>query len=198
MAFGLRTGAARLSRGFPASLSRLAHAWRMLVAWRWGAPLAKTALAASGLVLLAAIGRSAFAGGGAASPGAATPPVLPTPSTLPIPSSAITPIAAPPSSAALAPLPVLSAADAPTRGRATAEDPVILNQATEPDLRRLPGVGPKRAQAILALRAHLGRFRQVEDLLRVKGIGRATLKKLRPIVRLESLPEPSRPDAGGT
>jgi competence protein ComEA len=43
------------------------------------------------------------------------------------------------------------------------------------------------------LRAHLGRFRAIEDLLKVKGIGRATLKRLRPLVRLDP---PPAPDAG--
>ncbi|MEO8874852.1 MAG: ComEA family DNA-binding protein [Polyangiaceae bacterium] len=69
--------------------------------------------------------------------------------------------------------------------RATVDDPVSINSATLDDLERLPGIGPKRASAILDLRTKLGRFRQIEDLMRVKGIGRATLRKLRPIVRLE-------------
>ena len=70
--------------------------------------------------------------------------------------------------------------------RATPDDPVDLNTAREADLRRLPGVGAKRAEAILALRARLpgGRFRQLEDLLKVKGIGRAMLKRIHPLVRL--------------
>jgi competence protein ComEA len=55
------------------------------------------------------------------------------------------------------------------------------------DLRRLPGIGEKRATAILALRARLGRLRAIEDLMKVKGIGRATLKRLRPLVRLDGL-----------
>jgi competence protein ComEA len=71
---------------------------------------------------------------------------------------------------------------------ASAEDPVVLNSATVDDLRRLPGIGEKRATAILQLRAHLGRFRVLEDLLKVKGIGRATLKRLRPLVRLDAKP----------
>jgi competence protein ComEA len=70
---------------------------------------------------------------------------------------------------------------------------VTLNTASFEDLRRLPGIGDKRANAILALRAHLGRFRAVEDLLKVKGIGRAMLKRLRPLVRLDPA---SAPDAG--
>ncbi len=74
---------------------------------------------------------------------------------------------------------------AESRRRATPDDPVILNQATFEDLRRLPGIGPKRAESILTLRQRLGRFRQVEDLLKVKGIGRATLRKLRPLVRID-------------
>jgi competence protein ComEA len=72
----------------------------------------------------------------------------------------------------------------------TPDSPIVLNTATEDDLRRLPGIGAKRASAILALRAHLGRFRAIEDLLKVKGIGRATLKRLRPLVRLEAPPPP--------
>ena len=80
------------------------------------------------------------------------------------------------------------------------DDPVILNTANVDDLRRLPGIGEKRANAILALRARLGgRFHAVEDLLKVKGIGRATLKRLRPLVRLDPQPtstSPPSPDAG--
>lgn len=77
-------------------------------------------------------------------------------------------------------------APAPAGSRASPESPVYLNQATADDLERLPGVGPKRAAAILALRQRIGRFQRVEDLLRVKGVGRATLKKWRPLVRLDA------------
>ncbi len=58
---------------------------------------------------------------------------------------------------------------------------VDLNRATEPDLRKLPGIGPSRARAILELRGRLGRFKSVDDLARIKGIGRSTLKRLRPL-----------------
>lgn len=60
---------------------------------------------------------------------------------------------------------------------------VDLNLATEADLRRLPGVGPTRAKKILELRAHLGRFKSIDDLARIKGFGRATLRRLRPMTR---------------
>lgn len=57
-----------------------------------------------------------------------------------------------------------------------------LNSATVEELVALPGIGPKRAQAIINLRSQQGRFRCIEDLLRVRGIGRKTLKLIEPYV----------------
>ena len=73
----------------------------------------------------------------------------------------------------------------------TADGKVILNRANLEELGRLPGVGPKRAQAILDLRAKLGRFRRPTDLLRVKGIGPKSLKKLEPHFVLDPAPVPA-------
>ena len=72
----------------------------------------------------------------------------------------------------------------------TEDGKVILNLASVEDLRHLPGVGQKRADAILALRARLGHFKQVSDLLRVKGIGVRGLKKIMPHVVLDA-PKPA-------
>ncbi|MEO6601154.1 MAG: helix-hairpin-helix domain-containing protein, partial [Polyangiaceae bacterium] len=72
----------------------------------------------------------------------------------------------------------------------TEDGRVILNQASVAELRHLPGVGQKRADAILVLRTRLGRFKQVNDLLRVKGIGVRGLKKILPHVVLDP-PKPS-------
>ncbi|HWZ88242.1 MAG TPA: helix-hairpin-helix domain-containing protein [Polyangiaceae bacterium] len=84
---------------------------------------------------------------------------------------------------------------APTAGGAsaglTADGKVILNLATVEDLRHLPGVGQKRADAILALRARLGHFKHVNDLLRVKGIGVRGLKKILPHVLLDAPQTPA-------
>jgi competence protein ComEA len=66
-----------------------------------------------------------------------------------------------------------------------ADGRVILNEATESELTKLPGVGPSRARAILALRQRLTRFKAVEDLLRVKGIGRKMLRRIRPHLVLD-------------
>lgn len=70
----------------------------------------------------------------------------------------------------------------------TSDGKVILNAAEVADLVKLPGVGPKRAQAILDLRARLGRFRKVADLLRVRGIGVKGLKKIEPFVVIDVPP----------
>jgi competence protein ComEA len=148
---------------------------------RFAKPVARAALVAAGLALLAAIGRAA--GTGSVTPTsalAAAPPA----------SSAQGPAARPALSAAVDVVPAASSpaptASPPTsRGPASPEDPVLLNSASVEDLRRLPGIGEKRAAAIVALRTRLGRLRAIEDLMKVKGIGRATLKRLRPLVRLD-------------
>ncbi|MBW3534000.1 MAG: ComEA family DNA-binding protein [Gemmatimonadetes bacterium] len=62
--------------------------------------------------------------------------------------------------------------------------PLDLNRATTEELEALPGVGPALAERILALRARRGRFGRVEDLLEVRGIGPATLDRLRARVRV--------------
>ena len=56
--------------------------------------------------------------------------------------------------------------------------PVDVNRADQKVLEAIPGVGPAMAKRIIAGRP----YGRVNDLLRVKGIGNATLEKLRPYV----------------
>ena len=56
--------------------------------------------------------------------------------------------------------------------------PVNLNEAGREELMSLPGIGPARADSILALRSRRGGFRRVEELLEVPGIGAAILRGL--------------------
>ena len=67
---------------------------------------------------------------------------------------------------------------APARRVLPALRPLDVNRATEPELARLPGVGPTLASRIVAARP----FADVDDLRRVKGVRRATLERLRPHV----------------
>jgi competence protein ComEA len=67
-----------------------------------------------------------------------------------------------------------------------ADGRVVLNAASAEELTKLPGVGMKRAEAIVALRSKLKRFRQATDLLRVKGIGPRGLKRMLPHLVLDA------------
>ncbi len=78
---------------------------------------------------------------------------------------------------ALATLPTVTfAADSPSRMTGV----VNLNTADLEQLQLLPGVGEKRAAAILDLRKTKGSFKSVEELTEVKGVGDAMLERLRP------------------
>jgi len=56
---------------------------------------------------------------------------------------------------------------------------VDINQATVQELAKLPGLGKKKAEAIIAYRSEKGNFSSVEDLLKIQGIGKKTLEKIR-------------------
>jgi competence protein ComEA len=82
------------------------------------------------------------------------------------------------------------AAERPSPGAASdashATAPVLvdLNTASLSDLESLPGIGPAKAKAILDYRDRHRGFRSVRELVRVKGIGPKTEKRLRPLVTL--------------
>ena len=61
---------------------------------------------------------------------------------------------------------------------------VRINSASVSELQSLPGVGPALAQRIIAERSR-GRFASAEDLLRVSGIGKAKLEKMRAYVEVD-------------
>jgi competence protein ComEA len=60
--------------------------------------------------------------------------------------------------------------------------PIDLNSATAEQLDALPGVGPVTAMAIVAWREANGRFKSIDELSEVDGIGPARLEKLRKLV----------------
>ena len=183
----------------------------------WGPLLGKAALATFGMVGLATLGASSLARGpgvvlpadsaqarqaaasllgvwlppAAPSASATTRPAAPRPaaSTRATTDDASNPRTAPASSA-LPPPPQHATAPPSSPPGLTADGRVILNTADAGVLTRLPRVGKKRAQAIVALRERLGRFRRPTDLLRVRGIGVKTLRKMLPHLVLDP-PEPS-------
>jgi len=70
---------------------------------------------------------------------------------------------------------------APGVGAAQEKPGVVnLNTATLEELVSVPGIGEKRAQDILDARKARGGFKNVDELLELRGIGPANLEKLRP------------------
>ena len=73
----------------------------------------------------------------------------------------------------------------PVQGPPTVEqDPRInINEAGPEELVKLPGIGPSRADAIIVERQKR-RFRRIEDIIRVPGIGRKTFGRIRHLIRV--------------
>lgn len=71
------------------------------------------------------------------------------------------------------------------RSAQQAEGVVNINTASVEELTRLPGIGQSKAQAIVDLRDNRGPFRRVEQILFVRGVGRATFRRLRPMLTVE-------------
>lgn len=59
------------------------------------------------------------------------------------------------------------------------------NTATSEELQTLPGIGPVLAARIIEYRETVGKFRTIDDLLAVKGIGEKTLAKIRPYLEIK-------------
>lgn len=62
---------------------------------------------------------------------------------------------------------------------------VNINVADETALTTLPGIGPSKAQAIIAYREDVGSFKSIEDLKNVSGIGDKTYDKLKDFIDIK-------------
>lgn len=74
---------------------------------------------------------------------------------------------------------------AATLQKLTNERLLNINTANAEELQTLPGIGPKTAERIVEYRKRVGRFRSVDDLLEVRGIGPVRLQRLRPLVTVQ-------------
>ncbi|MBO4446068.1 MAG: helix-hairpin-helix domain-containing protein [Clostridia bacterium] len=83
---------------------------------------------------------------------------------------------------AVAPSETVSAAEtttvSTTETTAPAYTKVNINTATAEELETLSGIGPAKAQAIVAYRETNGPFSSVNELVNVSGIGEKTLAKI--------------------
>ncbi|NIJ68756.1 ComEA family DNA-binding protein [Xanthomonas sp. 60] len=73
---------------------------------------------------------------------------------------------------------------------------VDINQADAAALQELTMIGPGRAEAIIRYRRQHGSFQRIEDLMQVKGIGKAIVERNRQRITLEGR-EPLRDPAPG-
>jgi competence protein ComEA len=82
--------------------------------------------------------------------------------------------------------PIAAQAQAASPARAVSPSKAVskvnLNRASAEELQTLPGVGPVLAQRMVEWRKAHGRYRTVDDLQEVKGVGKKRLEQLRPLV----------------
>jgi competence protein ComEA len=64
---------------------------------------------------------------------------------------------------------------------------IDVNTATAEELQSVPGIGETLAKRIVEFREEHGPFEKVDDLLNVRGIGVASLDKLRPFLSIKHL-----------
>ncbi|MBM6619230.1 helix-hairpin-helix domain-containing protein [Bacillus suaedaesalsae] len=67
----------------------------------------------------------------------------------------------------------------PTTTQGGDEYLININSATVEQLDSLPGIGPSKAEAIISFREENGKFKAVDDLVNVPGIGEKSLDSLR-------------------
>ncbi|OGL01002.1 MAG: hypothetical protein A3E31_05495 [Candidatus Rokubacteria bacterium RIFCSPHIGHO2_12_FULL_73_22] len=70
----------------------------------------------------------------------------------------------------------------PPRAAPPRATPLDVNRASAAELARMPGVSPALAARIVAARERDGPFASVDDLARVRRLGRARLERLRPLL----------------
>ena len=75
-----------------------------------------------------------------------------------------------------------SSATQPYEAAANAID---INSATTDELEKIPHIGRKLAERIVAHRETYGRFRRSEHMLLVQGISEKTFREIRPMIRAD-------------
>ena len=65
------------------------------------------------------------------------------------------------------------------------EKSININKASLEDLIKLPGIGAKTAGSIIDFREKITRFKKLDDILNVKGIGISKLNKIKKYIYIE-------------
>jgi len=69
------------------------------------------------------------------------------------------------------------------------EKKININTASLAELQKLPRVGEKVAQRIIDFRKKNGRFRRIEDIMKVKGIGEKMFKRIKDLITVGEAPK---------
>ena len=81
--------------------------------------------------------------------------------------------------------PPLTAALHPQTDQASGIKKININAASAEELTQLPGVGIRIAERIVKYREEHGKFRKIEDLMNVKGIGEKKFLRLRDLITVD-------------
>lgn len=61
---------------------------------------------------------------------------------------------------------------------------ININKSNESELEKIPGIGPSMAKRIIEYRQENGKFRKIEDLQNIKGIGDKTFEKIKSYIKV--------------
>jgi len=66
---------------------------------------------------------------------------------------------------------------------------ININTASAKELTKLKGIGPVLAERIIKYRQGHGPFQKIEDIMKVKGIGKKTFNAIKNKITAEAVPE---------
>jgi len=65
------------------------------------------------------------------------------------------------------------------KATSTSAEKINLNSATVEQLQSLPGIGPATAKSIVEYRTKVGKFKRIEEIINVKGVGEKKFQRIK-------------------